>query len=81
MKAIDFICDLFSPRKPVGSIIRNKVLDEVIDSVHIDSVRTYDIMMKNESYTPEFIRGYKVATKEILLIIAKLRSKDENTNI
>lgn len=77
MKAIDFICDLFSPRKPVGSIIRNKVLDEVIDSVHIDSVRVYGIMITNEAFTPEFIRGYQAATKNILLIIDDLKCKDE----
>lgn len=81
MNAIDFICDLVSPRKSTASIIRNKVLEEVIDAVKIDNIRTYGIMLKNEAFTPEFIRGYNVATKEILLIIAKLRSEDENTNI
>ena len=39
MKAIDFICDLFFPRKPVGSIIRNKVLEEVENEIKKDGKR------------------------------------------
>lgn len=73
MKAIDFICNLFTPRKSVGSIIRNKVLDEVIDAIHIDSVRVYKALRDDKIYTPEFRKGYHEAIKQSLLITAKLR--------
>lgn len=74
MKVIDFICDLISPRKSTASIIRNKVLDEVIDSVHIVSVRANSLMITNAGlFTSDYVKGYNVATKEALLTIANLK--------
>lgn len=73
MKILDFICELFSLRKSAAIITRNEVLNEVIDSVHIDSVRVYGVMRNDELYTPEFKKGYHEATKQALLIIARLK--------
>lgn len=77
---IDFICNLFTPRKSVGSIIRNQVLDEVNNSVRIESMKTNIMMTMNTEFNNDHIVGYNSAMYSILNLIDTLKSKDEKIN-
>lgn len=73
MKILDFICELFSPRKSAAIITRNEVLEEAIDAIQIDAIRVDKLMMSNELFTTECIMGFHAATRQAVMIIDNLK--------
>lgn len=69
---LDFLYDLFSPRKSSASILKDKVLGEAIDAIQTDAIRVDKLMMSNELFTTEYIRGFHAATQQAVMIIHNL---------
>ncbi len=70
---LDFLYDLFSPRKSAAIITRNEVLEEVEKNIKIDSVNAISVMSRDMKFSTEVSRGYFMAMKDVFDTIENLK--------
>lgn len=70
---IDFLNNLFTPRKSAGVIQRNEILDEVSNSIRVESMKTNIAMTLNTEFNNDHIVGYNTAMYSVLSLIENLK--------
>lgn len=70
---LDFLYDLFSPRKSAAIITRNKVLEEVEEHIKQSTMFVTKELIDADDITKEFIRGYELSSDNALTIIEGLK--------
>ena len=70
---IDFLYNLVMPRKSAGVIIRNKILDEVSNSIRIESMKTNIAMISSTEVNNDNLVGYNTAIYSVLNLIENLK--------
>ena len=61
------------PRKSAGVIIRNKILDEVSNSIRIESMKTNIAMISSTEVNNDNLVGYNTAIYSVLNLIENLK--------